>query len=186
MIQRLTLLTVAGAVACSASLVFAQTAAPAPQKQAAAPAPKKVVVAKAMTKKPATPSRKQLESQAAGLALATATTQAISQSQLDIAARVLTGKADCEFDQSVDVQPLEGKPGMFKVGHKKASYTMVPEETTTGAVRLEDKKAGVVWLQIPSKSMLMNSKIGQRMVDACMHAEQRTAVSAAKAAGGSE
>ena len=33
-----------------------------------------------------------------------------------------------------------------------------------------------MWLQIPSKSMLMNSKIGQRMVDSCTHAEQRLVV----------
>jgi hypothetical protein len=30
-----------------------------------------------------------------------------------------------------------------------------------------------MWLQIPSKSMRMNSKIGQRMVDSCTHVEQR-------------
>ena len=172
--QRLTLLTVAGALACGVSLVFAQTASPQEQKS--------VKVAKAAAKKPVSSSRQQLKSEAAGLALATETTEAINQNQLDIAARVLTGKADCEFDQTVDVQPMSGKPGMFKVGYKNASYTMIPEETTTGAVRLEDKKAGVMWLQIPSKSMLMNSKIGQRMVDACMHAEQRAAVSASKAA----
>jgi len=59
----------------------------------------------------------------------------------------------------------------------------VPEETTTGALRLEDKKAGIVWLQIPSKSMLMNARIGQRMVDGCMHAEQRAATAAVEAAG---
>ena len=72
------------------------------------------------------------------------------------------------------MQPVDGKPGVFTVGYKNAHYTMVPEPTTTGAIRLEDKKAGVVWLQIPSKSMLMNSKIGQRMVDACMHPVQRS------------
>ena len=172
--KRLTLFTVAGALVCGVSLVFAQNATPAA---------KKVIVAKAAQPQPSTTaSRKQLKSEAAGLALATETAQAINQNQLGIAARVLTGKAECEFDQSVDVQPLDGKPGLFKVGYKNASYTMVPEETTTGAVRLEDKKAGVMWLQIPSKSMLMNSKIGQRMVDSCMHAEQRAAVSASKAA----
>jgi hypothetical protein len=31
-------------------------------------------------------------------------------------------------------------------------------------------------LQIPSKSMLMNRKIGRRKVDSCTHAEQRVAV----------
>ena len=172
--KRLTLLTVAGALACGASLVFAQSTA--------APAPKNNGVAKAAPKKPSSQSRQQLKSQAAGLALATETVQTISQNQLDIAARVLTGKAECEFDQTVEVAPMAGKPGLFKVGYKGAHYMMVPEETTTGAVRLEDKKAGMMWLQIPSKSMLMNSKIGQRMVDSCMHAEQRAAVTAVKGA----
>ena len=97
--QRLTLLTVAGALACGVSLVFAQTAAPQQQKN--------VKVANAAAKKPASSSRQQLKSEAAGLALAIDTTETINQNQLDIAARVLTGKADCEFDQTVDVQPHE-------------------------------------------------------------------------------
>lgn len=131
------------------------------------------------TGKPAT-SHQQLRSQAKGLALAEETVEQISQGQLDVAARVLTGDADCEFAQQVSVRPVAGQPGHFNVGFKKAVYRMVPQETTTGAVRLEDKRAGMVWLQIPSKSMLMNAKVGQRMVDACMHAEQRAAVAAAQ------
>lgn len=131
------------------------------------------------TGKPAT-SHQQLRSQAKGLALAEETVEQISQGQLDVAARVLTGDADCEFAQQVSVQPVAGQPGHFNVGFKKAVYRMVPQETTTGAVRLEDKRAGMVWLQIPSKSMLMNAKVGQRMVDACLHAEQRAAVAAAQ------
>ena len=102
------------------------------------------------------------------------TTGPVSQTQLDIAQRVLTGDAQCESNQHVSLHPIDGKPGYFKLGFKNVSYTMTPEETTTGAVRLEDKKAGVVWVQIPSKSMLLNSKIGQRMVDSCQAAAQRT------------
>jgi hypothetical protein len=127
-------------------------------------------------------SRAELDSRAKGLALATATVGAITAGQLEVANRVLTGRAECEFDQSVDVQPMEGHQGAFRVGFKKATYTMVPEETTSGAVRLEDKKAQVVWLQIANKSMLMNAKIGQRMVDNCTHAEQRAAANAAAGA----
>lgn len=149
-----------------------------PLVQAAAPAASQP---KAAAAKPATP-RQQLKSEAKGLALATETVEQITQGQLDAAARVLTGKADCEFNQSVTIDAVDGKPGHFMLGYKTAHYHMVPEETTTGAVRLEDKKAGIVWLQIPSKSMLMNSKIGQRMVDSCMHPEQRAAVQAAEAA----
>ncbi len=120
-------------------------------------------------------SHEQLKGEAKGLALGNEAAEAVSDNQLAIASRVLTGRASCEFDQSVSVEPLNGQPGTFKVAFKNANYTMVPEETTSGAVRLQDKKAGVVWLQIPTKSMLMNSKVGQRLVDNCTQAEQRVA-----------
>ncbi len=106
----------------------------------------------------------------------------LSEGQMQAAARVFTGDAGCEFNQHVSVKAVAGQPGHFHVGFKKAVYNMVPEETTTGAVRLEDKKAGIVWLQIPVKSMLMNAKLGQRMVDACLMPEQHAAVAAAEAA----
>lgn len=120
-----------------------------------------------------------------GLDLATETVQRISEAQLLVADRVLTGDAVCEMNQSVSVEPIRGKPGHFQLRFKKVSYTMVPEETSSGAVRLEDKKAGIVWLQIPSKSMLMNSRAGQRMVDGCLHAEQRAALAAVAGAAAS-
>jgi hypothetical protein len=160
------LLSFAGASA------IAQEAAP----KTAAVKPVKVAAAKTA----ATSSRDELRSQAKGMALAQETAEAVSANQLAIAQRVHTGKADCEFSQSVSVDPVPNQPGHFKVGYKSASYTMVPEETTTGAVRLQDKRAGVMWLQIANKSMLMNSKIGQRMVDSCVHAEQRSNVATAQ------
>lgn len=129
-----------------------------------------------------TSSRQQLKSEAQGLALATDTTEQISAAQLDISSRVLTGRADCEFNQNVQVDPLPEHPGYFRVGFAKHQYLMVPEETTTGAVRLVDRKAGVIWLQIPVKSMLIDTKGGHRLVDACLHAEQRAALEASKGA----
>ena len=126
-----------------------------------------------------------LKSAASGLALASATAEAITAAQLDIAARVLTGEAECEFNQRITVQPEPDQPGYFRVAYKNLRYRMLPRETPTGAVRLEDPVAGIVWLQIPTKSMLMNARIGQRLVDACTHAEQRVALAAvADAANG--
>lgn len=149
-------------------------AAPAAFAQASGTQPAtKVAKASTSAKKP-TPSqsRKELRSEAQGLALATEVTEAISANQLQIADRVLTGTAQCEFNQTVSVDAMKDRPGHFMVGFNKAAYVMTPQETTTGAVRLEDKRNGIVWLQIPSKSMMMNQKVGQRMVDGCMHAQQ--------------
>ena len=134
--------------------------------------------------KPQSPAanKQQREDRAKGLALGQETAQRVSEAQLQIADRVLTGDAACEFNQTVSVLPIDGQPGHFHVTFKRVVYMVIPEETTSGAIRLEDKKAGIVWLQIPSKSMLMNARIGQRMVDGCMHAEQRAAMAAVQGA----
>jgi hypothetical protein len=160
---------VLAAVACL-GVMRAVPAADAPPKPAAKPAAKQST------------NLQQRADRAKGMALATETVQRISEAQLQVADRVLTGEAQCEFGQRVSVEPVAGQRGHFRVRHLKAHYTMVPEETTTGAVRLEDKKAGMVWLQIPSKSMLMNARAGQRVVDGCMHAEQRAATTAVEGA----
>ena len=54
----------------------------------------------------------------------------------------------------------------------KLSYRVSPQETTTGAIRLEDKIAGIVWLQLANKSMLMDQKQGRRLADECKSPEQ--------------
>ncbi len=102
----------------------------------------------------------------------------LSEEQLASSLRVNRGDAQCEFDQTVSVRPDPQRAGVFLVSFKNHTYTMAPEPTSTGAVRLEDKQAGVMWLQIPTKSMLMDSGKGQRLVDACTHAEQRATIAA--------
>ena len=105
--------------------------------------------------------------------LAPAGAEGLSAEQLAAAQQVYVGTAECEMKQSVHLRALDGRPGHFELQHKKARYTLTPEPTSTGAIRLEDRKAGIVWLQIPAKSMLLNAKAGRREVDNCMHAEQR-------------
>lgn len=168
------------AIAAAAAVLSMPAAAqntPAPaqrtaqERPAAKPAPARRVAKAAPTVRRAAPAAAAV---AATAALAEAA-QELSENQLAIAARVLTGRAECEFNQSIDVQPLDGKPGHFAVEFNKVRYTMVPEETTTGAVRLFDRQAGVTWLQIPVKSMLLNTRVGQRLVDSCTLQTQRTA-----------
>ena len=161
------------------TLALALGLAGAAHAQSTAPAPAKATIAS----KPAT-SREVLANEAKGLALATDTTETIDTNRLGVAARVLTGTAECEFNLRVEVNPLPDKPGYFQVRFKNANYLMVPEETTTGAVKLQERRSGVIWLQIPTKSMLLDEREGRRLVDACTLAEQRAAVAAAIAAAG--
>jgi len=85
---------------------------------------------------------------------------------------VHVGRMVCELGNAVSVTPDAGQPGSYWVQMRQHRFHMTPVSTTTGAVRLEDKQGGAMWLQLPHKSMLMNSKIGQRMADECQSANQ--------------
>ena len=172
-----TLSLAAGLGAPDSALAATKAANKPPVKTSAKPAAKASAkpAAKAAVKAPAKSSAKApapLRNPADGF----------TEAQLEMAGQVQTGRADCEFKQFVMVERIHPQGGSFRVKHQSVTYTMVPEETSTGAVRLYDKKTGVVWLQIPVKSMLMNSRAGRRMVDACTQPAQRMAQAEADAA----
>lgn len=120
---------------------------------------------------------------AVAAAAAPARADDLSAAQLEAAGQVYLGSAECELRQSVRIDAIAGRPGHFELRHRKARYTLVPQPTSTGAIRLEDRAAGVVWLQIPAKSMLLNARLGRREVDGCLHTEQRAALADGSAAG---
>ena len=131
----------------------------------------------------AAPAKKVAAKKPAKAEPVSATNDNLNPAQLSLADRVLTGVADCEFKEKVDVEKIPGHSGNFKVTYEHKTYTMVPEETTTGAIRLVDLTGAVVWIQIPMKSMLMNQKEHHRLVDGCQEDEQRIAVQASQKAG---
>ena len=141
-----------GLALCAASFAsMAQTAAPAkPVKKA----PKPVAAAKA----PAEP-------------------EAASPAQLAAAERVYYGTYACEFDKTVQVSTLPKYPGYAELRFGKSVYIMKPVESTTGAIRLEDVKGETLVVQIAAKSMLLNVKTGQRLLDGCT-SEKHTKVAA--------
>lgn len=97
----------------------------------------------------------------------------LSPEQMAAAQLVYLGNAKGEFKQAVNQRAVEGPRGHFERRFKKARYLVTPEPTTTGPVRLEERAAGVVWLQTPALSMLLNARLGRRAVDGSLHAEQR-------------
>lgn len=100
----------------------------------------------------------------------------LTEADLAVAQRVHIGAIPCELGSSVQVTPAR-RPGFFIVQVKNmrdARYFMHPVESRTGAIRLEDPKRGAMWLQLGNKSMLMSQKVGKRLADECMNADQLT------------
>jgi hypothetical protein len=95
-----------------------------------------------------------------------------SADDLAIAQQIHQGLLPCEMGTSIRVEADAAQPGYFHVQGKGFRYRMFPVRTNTGALRLEDKKAGAVWLQLANKSMLMDEKKGRRVADECAHPDQ--------------
>lgn len=139
-------------------------------------AKKTAAVKKKTTVKKTTAPRKAAGVTAAGAGAATAAAvlapRMLSADEIALADRVHTGRIACELGQHVNVTKDSANAGHFLVSGKGFNFHMTPVGTSTGVVRLEDAKAGAVWLQIANKSMLMNQKQGKRLADECMSPEQ--------------
>lgn len=153
--------------ASAASAASAVSAAAASAASSVATKPQAAKPAKpAVAAKPAKSGKEPAKEPAVATA-APVVVQPLTEGQLDVVPLVQTGRNNCEDGKAVFVTPIADRPGYFSVTFAKRAFLMTPQETTTGAVRLEDKKAGAVWLQIPTKSMLMDNKAGLRLADEC-------------------
>jgi hypothetical protein len=137
----------------AAAFAFASVSALAQTAPAAKPA------AKPAPAKKAAPAEKPLP--------------AADQAQLDAAERTHFGPYECDFKQTIDVALNPKNAGYVDVTFAKKVYTMKPVLSSTGALRLEDVKGVALLIQIANKSMLMDTKAGKRLVDACVHEKQR-------------
>ena len=92
--------------------------------------------------------------------------------QLLAAEQAYLGAYDCEFKQTLSVTKHQ-VDGYVVVTFSSKAYTMKPVRSSTGAVRLEEVANGpMLMVQIPTKSMLMDTVRGRRIVDACIHEVQ--------------
>ena len=151
----------------SAAAVMAQSAAPAAAKPASKQAVKKAPVKPRAKPAPVPPPPPPLAD--------------ASEEQLAATERAYLGTYDCEFKQSVSIT-RNTKPGYLDVMWQKDTFTMKPVLSSTGALRLEDVTGRTLMIQIANKSMLMDTQVGRRLVDECLHPEHRAAIEAAKIA----
>lgn len=119
----------------------------------------------------------------AEIPVATVPPPAADEEQLVAAALTLFGQYDCEYDQKLMVSRNPTAHGYVDVAHGKRTFTMKPVRSPTGALRLEEVSGSMLMVQIPSKSMLMDTKLGKRVVDACKSDEQRREVESANSLG---
>jgi len=172
-----TLRGAAALILCATLPAFAQTPAAkpaAPKAAEAKPAAAKPASAKPVAK--AAPAKKTPPPPPEPV-LADA-----DEAQLAAAERAYLGNYACEFKETVLIDKHPKVAGYINVAWKKQVITMKPVLSSTGALRLEDVTGRTLMIQIANKSMLLDTKIGQRLLDDCVHPEQIKLMEAARAA----
>lgn len=78
----------------------------------------------------------------------------------------------CELGNKLTIysNTEDDKHVALRWGNELHRLTRVP--TTTGANRFENHKYGLLWIEIPSKAILLNSKSGHQLANECKSAEQ--------------
>jgi|GEM_PF-795028 len=102
----------------------------------------------------------------------------LSERERATAALVHVGSKSCAMGRSVRIEADAQEPGFFRLSLDRQTYRLRPVETSTGAIRLEDRAQGVVWLQLANKSILLNQRQGRRLLDDCANAVQQAVAAA--------
>jgi membrane-bound inhibitor of C-type lysozyme len=78
----------------------------------------------------------------------------------------------CELNNKVTIYTNEKDSGHIALRWKNRLHRLDRVGTTTGALRFENTKFGLIWIGIPSKGILLDSKQNRQLANECKNAEQ--------------
>jgi membrane-bound inhibitor of C-type lysozyme len=78
----------------------------------------------------------------------------------------------CEMGNKVTIYENQTDSQHVALRWGKKLHRLKRVSTTTGASRFENKKYGLVWIGIPAKGILLDSKKGQQLANECKTANQ--------------
>jgi len=79
---------------------------------------------------------------------------------------------DCELGNKITIYTNAGDDAHIALRWKKRLHRLTRVGTTTGANRFENKLYGLVWIGIPAKGMLLDSKQNRQLANECKSPEQ--------------
>jgi hypothetical protein len=165
-------------LACSIALGSLTLPLP-PAAMAAAPD------AKADAKKPAAKAKKTTKKAAAGAAAAAAPAVMSPEDAEEAAEPGVEGSTvvdfDCELGNKITIYQNAGDDNHIALRWKKRLHRLKRVGTTTGANRFENKLYGLIWIGIPAKGMLLDSRQNRQLANECRNAEQLKPAAAAPA-----
>jgi len=164
----LTALTLLGALFATAMpQAFAQSADAAPAKKVVK---KKAPAKKAAPKAAAAPAEK----------MAFSSDAEDDEFEPDMGG-TKSAEFDCELGNKLTIYKNDADDKHIAIRWNKRINRLTRVSTTTGANRFENRKVGLVWIGIPAKGILLDSKKGQQLANECKNVDQTNAAAATAA-----
>jgi hypothetical protein len=88
---------------------------------------------------------------------------------------------DCELGNKITIYANTTDESHIALRWKKRLHRLTRVGTTTGAQRFENKLYGLIWIGIPAKGMLLDSKLNRQLANECRNAEQLKPVTTSEA-----
>lgn len=89
---------------------------------------------------------------------------------------------NCELGNKITIYTNASDDDHIALRWKKRLHRLKRVVTTTGAHRFENKMYGLIWIGIPAKGMLLDSKQNRQLANECKSPEQVNPLQAAEAA----
>lgn len=89
-----------------------------------------------------------------------------------------TTEFNCELGNKITIYTNETDDKHIALRWKKRLHRLTRVGTTTGAHRFENPLYGLIWIGIPAKGMLLDSKQNRQLANECKNAQQAVPASA--------
>jgi membrane-bound inhibitor of C-type lysozyme len=169
--------------ACALALASAVACAPANAATPVAHPKASAVLAAEAAKKPAKAAAKKPGKKAKAAAAAAVTAAAVAANPLEVDEPDVTDNKttdyDCELGNKITIYTNDNDAAHIALRWKNRLHRLARIGTTTGALRFENPHYGLIWIGIPSKGILLDSKLNRQLANECKNATQSAIVATA-------